>query len=89
MASSASWRRAQAAGCYRAASLDSEGFIHCCTDQQLSGVLERYFEDRSDLVLLRIDPGRLLPELRWEGGFPHLYGELGLEAVISAHSLSI
>ena len=52
-------------------------------------MLERYFGGRSDLVLIRIDASRLSSELRWEGGFPHLYGELDLGAVISAQSLSI
>ena len=89
MAASADWRAAQTGGRYRAASLEAEGFIHCCTEEQLAGVLERYFEGRSDLVLLRLDPSHVGGAWRWEGGFPHLYAELPVDAVISAQSLSI
>jgi uncharacterized protein (DUF952 family) len=29
-----------------------EGFIHCCSQEQLPGVLQRYFKNARDLVLL-------------------------------------
>ena len=89
MAATADWRAAQAKGRYRAASLEAEGFIHCCTEEQLAGVLKRHFDGSSDLVLLRLDPSQVGAAWRWEGGFPHLYGELPVDAVISAQSLSI
>jgi uncharacterized protein (DUF952 family) len=43
--------------------------------------------------VLEIDPGRLRWELRWEESqgedFPHLYGPLDLEAVMSVHAFSV
>ena len=45
------------------------------------------FAGRDDLILLEIDADRLSAELRWENGFPHLYGPLELEAVVSARGL--
>lgn len=82
------WEGARGLGFYEADSLDGQGFIHCCTPEQLEGVLERLFPDnRSGLVVLMIEPGRLTSELRWEGGFPHLYGPLDVEAVTSVSSL--
>jgi uncharacterized protein (DUF952 family) len=33
-------------------------------------------------VLLTIDPNRVKPEIKVEGGFPHIYGPLEVDAVI-------
>ena len=46
-----------------------------------------WFPGRHDLVLLEIDPQLLNAEVRWEGGFPHLYGPLDVAAVLSARRL--
>jgi uncharacterized protein (DUF952 family) len=45
------------------------------------GFTERFYAGREDVVLLGIDPSRLVPEVRVEGGFPHLYGPFSLDAV--------
>lgn len=72
---------------YRCASLQIEGFIHCCCADQLAGVIERYYADVPDLLLITIDPDRLKAELVYEntvGGdelFPHVYGEINRDAV--------
>ena len=52
----------------------------------------KYFAGQRDLVLLAVDPERLGERLRWEesrGGelFPHLYGPLDLDHVISVEAL--
>lgn len=48
-------------------SLGTEGFVHCCTEEQLLGVVGRYYADRTDMVVLTIDPDALGDvELRWE-----------------------
>jgi uncharacterized protein (DUF952 family) len=92
----ADWDAARAAGSYRPASVEHEGFIHCSTIDQVVGTADRYFRGRDDLVLLCIDDLRVAGELRHEppaviGGspdrrtgelFPHLYGPLPLDAVI-------
>jgi uncharacterized protein (DUF952 family) len=96
IASRTDWDAASAAGVYRPASLDSEGFIHCSTAAQVVGSADRYFRGRGDLVLLCIDEARVAGALRHEppaviGGapdsraselFPHLHGPLALDAVI-------
>ena len=48
-------------------SLATEGFVHCCTGPQVSGVVERYYTESADLWVLDIDE-TALPEglLRWE-----------------------
>jgi uncharacterized protein (DUF952 family) len=71
-----------------------DGFIHLSTASQVAGTLAKYFAGRRGLVLLAVDPERLGERLRWEtsrGGelFPHLYGPLELEHVISVQPLSL
>jgi len=85
------WQAALLDGVYRADSLAAQGFIHCSTDGQIVRVANAYYRNQHGLVLLVIDPDRLVPELRWEPGadqpgelFPHLYGPLNLEAVVRA-----
>ena len=81
------WREALEFGIYHADSLEKEGFIHCCTKEQISEVKEMWFAGRSDLLLLEIDPQLLTVELKYEDShhngelFPHLYGPLNLDAV--------
>lgn len=66
----------------------NEGFIHCCTEAQLAGVLSRYFKGAVGLRLLYIDSTRLLNELKWEKGgptgdiFPHIYGPITRLAIV-------
>jgi len=74
-------------GRYSAPSLDSEGFIHCCSSTQLPGVIQRYYIDAEQLVLLYINPNLLDKELVLEntvGGtelFPHIYGDIIHDAI--------
>ncbi|WP_299414726.1 DUF952 domain-containing protein [Acaryochloris sp. IP29b_bin.148] len=81
------WTTAQTIGEYQAASLITEGFIHCSDPHQVLEVAHRLFCDRKDLVLLEIDPQRLDAEVRYEnceGGeeqYPHVYGSIPLTAV--------
>ena len=60
------WERAKAAGEYRAASLDSEGFIHASYADQLIGSANKHYRGVSDLILLVIDP---VSATLWIGAF--------------------
>jgi len=66
MAEPDAWDAARRDGVYRAASLDTEGFIHCSTPEQVVDTANRFYAGRRDLVLLCIDPAGL--DLRWEEG---------------------
>jgi uncharacterized protein (DUF952 family) len=65
-----------------------EGFIHCSYEHQVAAVATRLFQGRTDLVLLEIDPSRLVCSVideNLEGGvelFPHIYGPLPMSAVV-------
>lgn len=95
------WGKARERGEYRAPSLETEGFIHCSTSAQVLPVAEKYYAGQSGLLLLVIDDARVSSDLKWEppsGGspppgvpvgdpFPHIYGPINLDAVISAVDL--
>ncbi len=88
----ADWERQANQAEYEATSLQTEGFIHLSTKEQLAGVLERYYENVPDLLLLQIDPHKLTHNLRYEPAtnnqhFPHLYGSLNKDAVITVEEL--
>jgi uncharacterized protein (DUF952 family) len=81
------WQTAQAEGCYIAASLQAEGFIHLSEQHQVQGVGDRFYRGQTGLVLLEIDSDLLTSEVRYDkvpgdGTFPHLYGPLNLDAVV-------
>jgi uncharacterized protein (DUF952 family) len=83
----ARWEQAVADGEYRGDTLATEGFIHCSTPGQLPRVAETFYQGQTGLVVLRIDPDKLKPPLRWEHPpdsderYPHVYGPLNLDAV--------
>jgi uncharacterized protein (DUF952 family) len=80
------WADALENGSYRTGSLESEGFIHFSTGRQLLRTANKFYFGDRNVVLIQIDPQKLAAELRYEPiadgqEFPHLYGELNLDAV--------
>lgn len=81
------WRQAVEMGVYQAASLSSEGFIHCSRPEQVLQVANTLFRGKAGLVLLCIDRNQVAAPIQdenLEGGedrFPHIYGSLNLDAV--------
>ena len=95
---------ARVRGEYRAASLATEGFMHCSQLQQVVGVANAFYAGQRGLALLVIDPARLQAALRYEAPvhphtsaaapaatelFPHLYGALNFDAVVSVLDLPV
>ena len=67
---------------------ERDGFIHFSTAGQVEATAAKYFAGRTDLVLVEVDAAQLGPLLRFEPSrdgalFPHLYGVLPLQAVLS------
>jgi uncharacterized protein (DUF952 family) len=76
-------------GVYRGDTLDSQGFIHCSTFQQIIKVANAVFHAQEGLLLLCIATNKVQAEIRYEsaGGeelYPHIYGPLNLDAVVKA-----
>jgi len=86
------WADAVERGTYAPASLRAQGFIHCATIAQVVDTANRFYRGQQGLVVLCIDASRLKAELKYEAPamahgeavgemFPHLYGELNVDAV--------
>ena len=71
-------------------SLADEGFIHCSLANQVDRIAGFIYRGIPNVVLLTVDQSKLNSPVRFEnleGGselFPHIYGPLNLNAVISA-----
>lgn len=94
------WQKTQQYADYRGDTLDAEGFIHFSTPAQAVATANRRFKGHNGLLLLVIDPAKLVHDLKYEApyesgagvpdesyrdqAFPHLYGPLNLDAVIDA-----
>jgi uncharacterized protein (DUF952 family) len=91
----AEWELANQMGEYVAPSLDIEGFIHCSREEQVAGVLERYYSDVPHLILLHIEEKLLKASLIVEMApsvneiFPHIYGPINLDAVVSTSIVTL
>jgi len=87
------WEAACTTGAYTAPSLKEEGFIHCSREEQVAGVLERYFAGKTNLLKLVIDTAklqsRLVEEMAPSVGetFPHIYGSINTTAVIAVEAI--
>jgi uncharacterized protein (DUF952 family) len=89
----ADWNAAKQRGYYEHPSLKDEGFIHCSQDQQVAGVLKRYFGGQKDLIKLVIDTDKLTSKFVFDWSpsladtFPHVYGPINSDAVIDVIGL--
>ncbi|WP_342106001.1 DUF952 domain-containing protein [Methylobacterium sp. SI9] len=89
------WREAETAGRFTGAPIDhQDGFIHFSTAAQAAETAARHFAGQDDLLLIAVDADALGDALRYEpsrGGdlFPHLYGPLALDSVISVDALPL
>ena len=86
------WEQAESAGVYRGDTLNSDGFIHCSTPQQVVKVANALFHAQQGLVLLYIETDKVRAEIRHEGPkgeehYPHIYGSLNIDAVIKVLNL--
>lgn len=81
------WQVLKTEGEFSGSPVDIEdGFIHMSTAQQVQGTLDKHYTKGVDLVLAQINASRVNAEIKYEvsrGGaeFPHIYGDLALNAV--------
>lgn len=88
------WNDACIKGVYTGSGDDiRDGFIHFSSWEQVKGTYDKYFADQSSLLIVTVDISQLEPEkLKWEVSrngekFPHLYGDLNLDAVVKVEEL--
>lgn len=91
--SAAELKQMQRDGVFHGSPADvADGYIHLSRRSQLAATLDKHFSGVDGLVLAAVDLSRLGDTVRWEtsrGGqlFPHIYGLLPVEAVISVTTL--
>ncbi len=89
------WREAERDGSFRGSPVDrKDGFIHFSTAAQAEETAAKHFAGQRDLLLVSVDRNTLGASLKWEpsrGGalFPHLYGDLALDAVRKVEPLPL
>lgn len=81
------WEKFRDENFYEAASLQTEGFIHCSFAEQVETVLRRYYTDAEKVLLLEIESEKLTSKLAEEpstGGeiYPHVYGQINKNAIV-------
>lgn len=88
------WAAAVEAGEYRAASLQTEGFIHCSFADQVAGVANNRYRDAEGLCVVELDPSRIRADVVVEDSygsgtaFPHIYGAVPVDAAVAVHELA-
>ena len=90
VAAQVDWLNAQPSGMYTPPAYAAEGFIHACKEDQVKGVLERYYKDQKGLVILHIEESLLSAPYKFEfversnDEFPHIFGPINTTAVVGA-----
>lgn len=84
------WEKGLREGTYVAEDFDVDGFIHLSTKEQLIETANLHASRKQELVLLVIDTKKVKAPLKFEASrngdlFPHIYGDLNLDAVIAVH----
>jgi|TARA_B110000037_G_scaffold201808_1_gene243479 uncharacterized protein (DUF952 family) len=82
------WQKAKEKGSYKGSRKDlDDGYIHFSEQEQVNGVLNKFFKSQKNLVLLKVDTNNL-QDLLWEQAsdgnmFPHLYSSLDTSNVVN------
>lgn len=71
-----------------------DGYIHFSASDQVIESAAKHRAGQKGLVLLTVDGELLEPSLKWEAArgdefFPHLYGDLPINAVLRAEELPL
>jgi uncharacterized protein (DUF952 family) len=89
------WREAERRGVFKGAAIDlHDGYIHFSDAGTVKETAAKHFAGQTDLLLISIDAGCLGDSLKWEKSrgdalFPHLYGDLPLNAVTKVEALPL
>ena len=87
------WKMAKEKNVYDFCALKTDGFIHCSTLEQTLPTANRFFRDELQIIVLVIDEDKVNAKIIYEPAddvdesFPHIYGEINLDAVIKVQEL--
>jgi uncharacterized protein (DUF952 family) len=70
-----------------------DGFIHFSGEEQVEGTLKKYYSNKKNLILLKVETLKL-DHLIWEQAsdgnmFPHLYSPLDLSNIVEEFEISL
>jgi uncharacterized protein (DUF952 family) len=88
IAEHADWLQSQASGRFESADLAAEGFIHGSELHQVLRTANKYYRDKTSLMLLEIDEsvlGDLVVREDLTGSgicFPHIYAPIPMHAIV-------
>ena len=92
LSSQAEYQQALSIGSLTRESLQSEGFIHATPRSQLSRLANKYHKETVQPLILVVDKKLVSSDIKWEpatgGLYPHIYGELNINAVIKIEEIS-
>ena len=86
------WKEAKKLATYRGSKKDiADGYIHFSEEDQVPETLKKYYQNRENLILLKVNAFKL-EHLLWEQAsngdmYPHLYSPLDIKNVESEHEL--
>ncbi len=83
------WHSLNPTAPYLPRDFESDGFIHCTRglDLLLQVANTLYQNVPGEFLLLVIDEGQVSAEIRYEDGFPHIYGPLNQDAIVAVHTM--
>ncbi len=88
------WEKFKDKDFYAAESLKTENFIHCSFENQLETVLQRYYKGVRKVLILEIEPEKLIAKLVNETStngeiYPHIYGKINADAIVGIEERKI
>jgi uncharacterized protein (DUF952 family) len=88
------WEKFKDKDFYVAESLKTENFIHCSFENQLETVLQRYYKGVRKVLILEIEPEKLIAKLVNETStngeiYPHIYGKINADAIVGIEERKI
>ena len=78
--------KAKLEGEFKEPSLNTEGFIHFSTREQVTSTARRHYSGRKDLVVFEIDEADVSAHLKYEqaihgGSYPHVYAAIPMRII--------
>ena len=88
------WQKAKKSGLYSGSTKDLEdGYIHFSDKEQVKDTLSKFFSNKKNLILLKIETinlKNLIYETASDGNmFPHLYDHLDISNVCNDYEINI
>ena len=88
------WNKAKKTGIFNGSDKDKrDGYIHFSEEDQVTETLKKYYQNKENLILLKVNAFKL-EHLLWEQAsngdmYPHLYSPLDIQSVVDEFELPL